>query len=213
MVMAGEPNTLTSQEKSDGWVLLFDGKTTDGWRNYQRESIGEGWTVKDGELVRGEKKAGDIITKDQYAAFELKLDYKISPAGNSGLMYHVTEEEKTPWRTGPEVQIQDNVDGHDPQKSGWLYQLYAADKDTTKPAGQWNELHLIVTPEKCEHYMNGVKYCEYVKGSDHWNERVAQSKFGKMPKFGKATKGHIALQDHGNPVAFRNIKIRAIKPR
>jgi hypothetical protein len=126
-------------------------------------------------------------------------------------MYHVTEEQGTPWQSGPEIQIQDNVKGHDPEKSGWLYQLYSSDTDATKPAGQWNELRVIIAPHKCEHYMNGVKYCEYVKGSEDWDQRVADSKFRKMPAFGKATRGHICLQDHGNRVAFRNIKIRVIK--
>lgn len=209
--IGGELNTLTEQEKADGWVLLFDGKTTKGWRNFKQDKIGAGWQVANGTLARAASKAGDILTEKQYAAFELVLEYKISKGGNSGLMFHVTEEENTPWKTGAEIQIQDNVDGHDPQKSGWLYQLYPADKDATKPVGQWNELRILITPEKCEQYMNGVKYCEYVKGSDDWNRRVAKSKFGKMPKFGKATKGYIALQDHGNAVAFRNIKIRVIK--
>ena len=204
-------NQLTDEEEEAGWKLLFDGKTTDGWRNYRRDRIGEGWQVVEGTLVRAEGGAGDIITEDQYAAFELKLEYRIESEGNSGLMYHVTEEANTPWMTGPEIQIQDNVDGHDPQKAGWLYQLYSAEEDATKPVGEWNELHILITPEKCEQYMNGVKYCEYVKGSDDWNERVAASKFGKMPLFGKPTEGHICLQDHGDPVAFRNIKIRVIE--
>lgn len=204
------PNTLTDAEQKAGWKLLFDGQTTTGWRNYKKEAVGPGWKVVDGALVWQMKGAGDIITAEQYQAFELSLEYNISPAGNSGLMYHVTEEGKTPWMTGPEVQIQDNKDGHDPQKAGWLYQLYSSETDATRPAGQWNELRILITPERCEHWMNGVKYCEYVKGSDDWNERVAKSKFGKMPSFGKPTKGHICLQDHNNPVSFRNVKIRVI---
>lgn len=211
-VMGGEPNTLTDKEKAEGWVLLFDGKTTAGWRNYRQDKISDGWQVVDGSLARV-AGAGDILTDKQYAAFELVLEYKISKEGNSGLMYHVTEDEDTPWMTGPEIQIQDNVDGHDPQKSGWLYQLYPASTDATKPVGQWNQLRVLITPEKCEQYMNGVKYCEYVKGSADWDRAVAKSKFGEMSKFGKATRGYIALQDHGNEVAFRNIKIRVIKTR
>lgn len=208
----GQPNTLTEEEKTAGWKLLFDGKSTDGWRNYKKERISDGWVVEDGELVRARQGAGDIITEDKYGAFELSLEYKISKGGNSGLMYHVTEQADTPWQTGPEVQIQDNQDGHDPQKSGWLYQLYSSETDATKPAGQWNEIRILITPEKCAQYMNGVKYCEYVKGSDDWNRRVADSKFAKMPHFGKPDRGHISLQDHGNEVAFRNIKIRVIDP-
>lgn len=203
-------NRLTKQEREAGWTLLFNGKTMQHWRIYQKNRMGDGWKVEDGEIQWVKRGAGDIITKKTYMAFEFKVDYKISPGGNSGLMYHVTEDGQTAWRTGPEVQIQDNKDGHDPQKSGWLYQLYPSTVDATNPAGEWNTLHIIITPEKCEQYMNGKKYCEYVKGSEEWDEKVAASKFGRMPLFGKANNGHICLQDHGNEVAFRNIKVRRI---
>ena len=206
-----QPNALTAEEQKAGWTLMFDGKSTDGWRSFKKDSLSEGWKAVDGTLSRAGQGAGDIIAKDKYGAFELQIDYKISPEGNSGIMYHVTEEEATPWMTGPEIQIQDNEKGHDPQKSGWLYQLYSSEKDATKPAGQWNHLRVVISPEKCEHYMNGVKYCEYVKGNKDWEEHVAKSKFGAMPKFGKATSGYIALQDHGNPVSYRNIKIRSLE--
>lgn len=203
-------NALTADEAAQGWKLLFDGKSTAGWRNYKKDKIGEGWKVVDGALTRADKGAGDILTTDEYGAFELKLEFNISPGGNSGVMYHVKETEGAPWQTGPEIQIQDNVKGHDPQKCGWLYQFYAADKDATKPAGDWNELRILITPEKCEHVMNGVKYVEYVKGSDDWNAKLAASKFKAYPNFGKATSGFICLQDHGNLVSYRNIKIRPI---
>ncbi|HUY89292.1 MAG TPA: DUF1080 domain-containing protein [Pirellulales bacterium] len=214
--MAAEPpasasNALSEQEKQAGWKLLFDGRSTDGWRNYKQEKVGAGWKVEDGALCRAEQGAGDIIAKEQYDSFELSLEYKISKGGNSGLMFHVTEEGGAPWHTGPEIQIQDNKDGHDPQLAGWLYQLYKPEVDATKPAGEWNQLRIVITPEKCATYMNGVKYYEYVKGSQDWDERVAKSKFAKMPGFGKAAKGYICLQDHGNPVCFRNIKIRPIE--
>lgn len=204
-------NTLTDAEKQAGWSLLFDGKDTSQWRNYKKDTLSDGWKIVDGAIVRSEKGAGDMITKKQYAAFELQLDFKISKAGNSGVMFHVTETEKRPWQTGPEIQIQDNSHGHDPQKAGWLYQLYKTDLDATKPAGEWNTLRILITPEKCEHHMNGKKYVEYVKGSDDWKERVAKSKFSKYANFGVPTKGHICLQDHGNEVAYRNIKIRVTK--
>ncbi|MCA9200469.1 MAG: DUF1080 domain-containing protein, partial [Planctomycetales bacterium] len=176
-VTAEEANSLTAAEEQAGWKLLFDGQSIDAWRNYKKDAVGDGWEVKDGTLVRSGKNAGDIITKEKFAAFELILEYNISKEGNSGLMYHVTEEGQTPWQTGPEIQIQDNIDGHDPQKAGWLYQLYSSDVDATNPPGEWNELRILITPEKCEHYMNGKKYCEYVKGSDDWNQKVAASKF------------------------------------
>ena len=213
------PNKLTPEEEKAGWKLLFDGETTKGWRSYKKDSMSAGWKVVDGALTRAAGGAGDIITTDKFDAFELAIDYKISKGGNSGIMFHVTEEENTPWMTGAEIQIQDNKDGHDPEKAGWLYQLYKPEVDlatkqpldATKPAGEWNHLVILITPEKCVHTMNGKKYVEYVKGSKDWDERVAKSKFGKMPKFGKATSGFISLQDHGNEVAYKNIKIRPIK--
>lgn len=209
------PNTLTDKEKAAGWKLLFDGKTTTGWKNFKKDSVGPGWQVKNGELTRADKGAGDIVTTDKFTAFELVLDYKISKGGNSGLMFHVTDEGGTPWMTGPEIQIQDNKDGHDPQKAGWLYQLYqpAKDVDATKPAGEWNTLRVLISPEKSSVWMNGTKYYDFVKGSKEWDEKVAKSKFGKMATFGKPTSGMISLQDHGNEVAFRNVKVRVIETK
>ena len=169
--------------------------------------------MKDGVLTLTGKGGGDIITKTEYDSFEFTVDYRISKGGNSGLMFHVKETEATPWRTGPEIQIQDNIDGHDAQKAGWLYQLYRPVKgvDATKPAGEWNTLKILITPKKCVQWMNGTKYVEYVKGSEDWDKRVAASKFRKFKNFGKATEGHLCLQDHGNVVSFRNIKIREVK--
>ena len=206
-------NQLTEEEKAAGWKLLFDGETTKGWRNYQAESVEPGWKVVDGALVMTTKGAGDIITVDQFDAFELKMQFKISPQGNSGVMYHVTEQGDTPWQTGPEAQIIDNAVVHEGEKAGWLYALYDAEVDTTRPAGQWNDLTLLITPEKCVHIMNGKKYLQYVKGSADWNARVAASKFSAFEHFGKATRGHICLQDHGDEVAFRNIKIKPLSLR
>ena len=203
------PNTLTDEEKAAGWKLLFDGKTTSGWRNYNKTTIAPGWKVENGALVRGSEAGGDIVTEGKYGAFELSLEYNISKGGNSGLMFHVEETSNPPWHTGPEIQIQD-VGGRDPQKPGWLYQICQAEVDAAKPAGEWNQLKILITPEKCATWMNGKLYYEYVKGSKDWDERVAKSKFAKMPKFGKPTSGVICLQDHGNPVSFRNIKIREV---
>jgi hypothetical protein len=123
-------NTVSADEAKAGWTLLFDGKDISHWRNYKQDNVSDGWMIENGVLSRVDQKAGDIITKQQYGAFELTLDYKISKGGNSGLMYHVTETEQTPWRTGPEIQIQDNIDGHDPQKAGWLYQLYTREQQS-----------------------------------------------------------------------------------
>jgi hypothetical protein len=202
-------NTLTQAEKDAGWKLLFDGKTTKGWRNYRKQGISDKWTVVDGVLT-AKRGAGDIIADEQFDAFELALDFKIAKGGNSGVMYHVTEDKEQPYETGPEIQIYDHPGGPGVQKTGFLYELYDSKVDSTKPAGEWNQMRVLVTPEKCETSINGVKYHEYVKGGDDWNKRVAGGKFSKMPDFGKHTKGFICLQEHGSDVAFRNIKIRPI---
>jgi glucose/arabinose dehydrogenase len=218
VALADDANTLTDSEKKAGWKLLFDGKSADAFRDYQKDSLNAAWTVKDGAIQKADK-ASNMITKEKFGSFELSLEYKISEGGNSGLMFHVTEEEKMPWQTGPEVQLQDNKAGHDPQKSGWLYQLYkpGAHKatgevpDATRPAGEWNQIQLRVTPAGSEINMNGVRYATFKKGSKDWDAKVAASKFAKFEKFGKAAEGHICLQgDHAGEIAFRNIKVRTL---
>ena len=223
------PNSLSEAEKRGGWTLLFDGKTTRGWRSYRAENMSDGWVVKDGALERVSKGAGDVVTTGQYENFELSLEYRISKGGNSGIMFHVTENNPKAWHSGPEVQVQDNAEGHDPQKSGWLYQLYKPAKpawatqfenqvgfkgidmdDATRPAGEWNLVYLRISPQQCEVAVNGVSYFYFHKGDAEWDKRVAASKFAAFAEFGKATKGHISLQDHNDPVAYRNIKIRVL---
>ena len=215
LVAADAPlNTLTDPEKAAGWKLLFDGKDASAsWREYKKDKLPEGWVAEDGALVR--KGKGNIITKEQFDSFELSIEWKISEGGNSGIMFKVLETDGPPHATGPEAQIQDNAKGHDPQKAGWMYALYPAFVDTTKPAGEWN--HFVLKCEKtaagtyrCMHTMNGTKYVEYEIGSADWDEKVAKSKFAKMPGFAKSAAGHICLQDHGNEVAFRNLKIRPL---
>jgi len=212
-------NTLTDEEKAAGWKLLFNGNDLNGWHNFKREGVRPGWQVKDGALVCVDPhNAGDIVTTDQFGWFELQLDYNISAGGNSGIMFNVTDEGGAAWATGPEFQLEDNAKAADPQRCGWLYALYQPPTDpktekpldATKPAGEWNHVRLLISPEKCEHDINGVKYFEYVLGSDDFNNRVAKSKFAKMPKFAKSEAGYLALQgDHGE-VSFRNIKVRPI---
>jgi len=215
-------NTLTDAEKAAGWQLIFDGKDFNGWHNFKSDDVRPGWQVKDGSLVCVDPhNAGDIVTTGKYDWFELQLDYNISEAGNSGIMYHVTDEGRAVWATGPEFQLEDNKEAHDPIRCGWLYALYqppvdpATGKtlDATKPVGEWNHIRLLISPEKCEHDINGVKYFEYVLGSEDFNDRVAKSKFAAMPHFAKSNIGYIALQgDHGS-VSFRNIKIRPISQK
>ena len=212
-------NTLTQQEKADGWKLLFDGKTLDGWNNFKTTTIKPGWQVKDGSLVcEDPHNAGDLCTSGQYDWFELQLDYNISEGGNSGIIFHVTEDGGAVWATGPEFQLEDNAKAADPQRCGWLYGLYQPEtdpatgkpRDATKPAGQWNHVRLLVTKDKVVHEINGDKYFEYQLGSEDFKKRVAASKFGAMPLFAKFDKGFLALQgDHGQ-VRFRNIKLKPI---
>ena len=217
MLLAAE-NSVSPWEAKVGWTSIFDGQTTAGWRNYKQEKISDGWKVIDGALTRSGKGAGDIITVDEYDNFELILEYKISPEGNSGIMFRVTEENDAPWQSGPEIQVQDNVKGHDPQLSGWLYQLYQPGPDfftkqipdATRPAGEWNQVYIRISDQQSEIQMNGIQYARFQIGSKDWDERVAKSKFAKMPGFGKAKKGHICLQDHGDLVSYRNIKVRRL---
>lgn len=218
-LQAGEPNTLTDAEKAAGWKLIFDGKTFSGWHNFKKEGVRPGWQIKDGTLACVDPHdAGDIVSPAQYQWFELELEYNISEGGNSGIMYHVAQDRGAAWETGPEFQLEDNEKAKDPQRCGWLYALYQPPTDAktgkpldaTKPAGQWNHVRLVISAAKCEHIINGVKYFDYVLGSEDFNARVAKSKFAKMPAFAKTGKGHIALQgDHGQ-VSFRNIKVREL---
>ncbi len=201
------------------WTSLFNGKDLSGWHNFKAKTVKPGWQVQDGVLVCVDPhNASDLLTDQQFGWFELQLEFKMAEGSNSGIMYHVTEEGGAPWETGPEIQLEDNKGAKDPQRCGWLYALYQPANDpktgepidATKPAGEWNKMRIIISPEKCEHYVNGVKYVEYKIGSDDFNQRVAKSKFGKMPRFAKSDSGYIALQgDHGQ-VSFRNIQIREI---
>ncbi len=221
-VSHANPNTLTARQQAAGWKLLFNGNDLAGWHNFKTNTIRSGWQVKDGTLACVDpKNAGDIVTAESFEWFELELDYNISHAGNSGIMFHVTEAAKSAWGTGPEFQLEDNAEAADQIRCGWLYALYQPPDDpktgkpldATKPVGEWNHIRLVISPDKCEHVINGVKYFDYVLGSEDFNSRVAKSKFGKMPNFAKFNQGSIALQgDHGQ-VSFRNIKVRPIQPK
>ena len=214
-----DTNVLTAAEQAAGWKLLFDGQSFTGWHNFKSAGVRPGWQVKDGVLVCVDPhNAGDLVTTEKFGAFELQLDYNISEGGNSGIIYHVTDEGGAVWATGPEFQLEDNAKAADLQRCGWLYGLYQPPLDSktgqtldaTKPVGEWNHIRLVISPEQCVHEINGVKYFEYVIGSADFNARVAKSKFGKMPLFAKAATGYLALQgDHGQ-VFFRNIKIRPL---
>ena len=220
MLRAEEHNVLSAKDKAEGWELIFNGKDFTGWHNFKKEGVRPGWEVKDGMLTCADPhNAGDIVTTGKYDWFELQLDYNISEAGNSGIMFHVTDAGGAVWATGPEFQLEDNEKAADKIRCGWLYALYeppidpktGKHLDATKPVGQWNHVRLLISKDKCVHEINGVKYFEYVLGSDDFKERVAKSKFHTMPNFAKSDVGYIALQgDHGS-VSFRDIKVRPIK--
>ncbi|MDX2250135.1 MAG: family 16 glycoside hydrolase [Bacteroidia bacterium] len=216
-------NELTSAEKSSGWELLFDGKTTNGWRTYKKDRIGSSWFVENGSLtVGGAKKdghfadGGDIITTQEYDNYELQLEWKIAEGGNSGVIYNVVENPKYNyvWETGPELQILDNERHPDANiithRSGDLYDLISCRIVTAKPAGQWHHIRLIVNNGKVQHWQNGHKVVEYELGSEEWKALLPKSKWKDHPDYGTARKGHISLQDHGDRVWFKNIKIRRL---
>lgn len=207
-------NVLSEQEQVEGWELLFDGRTTRGWRGFRKQGMPEGWQVVRGALVRV-APAGDVISEQQFEDFELRFQWRISLGGNSGVFYHVSEDEPYVWRTGPEYQILDNrlhPDGRNPRTSAAAcYALYAPLRDVTRPVGLWNDARIVVRGHHVEHWLNGVKVVEYEIGSPDFRQRVAGSKFASMPKFAAYRRGHIALQDHGDVVGYRNIKIRRLR--
>ena len=208
------PNTLTAKEKAEGWRLLFDGKSLSGWRAFKSETTPAAWKAVDGTLARVADGGGDIMTSQQYATFELKYDWKLPEKGNSGVMFHVTSEGNETYETGPEMQVlhnQGHKDGAIPKRSaGSNYDLHAPVKDVTRPIGEWNEARLVVKGPHVEHWLNGVKLLEYELWSPEWEKLVKESKFATMPHYGRAKTGHIVFQDHGNPVWFRNVKIKTL---
>lgn len=221
---ARQDNQLTEDEKKAGWRLLFDGRTTEGWRGYKMDKMPPGWKVIDGNLVRvsggeGGKGAGggdDIITVEQFDNFELQLEWKIMDrAGNSGIILRASEDAVTSWHTGPEMQILDNAayPGRSVrQLAGACYDLYAASKDVSRPRGQWNAVRVVADGNHIQHWLNGVKLFEYELGSDDWKQRIAKSKFRDMNRFkNPPAKGHICLQDHTARIEYRNIKIRPLR--
>lgn len=213
-------NELTAKEKKAGWTLLFDGTTTNGWHSYGKTNLGEAWSVQDGTLHlgphEGEEAGGDATTAEEYGDFELKLDWKISLNGNSGVIFLVNEspEYKRSYLTGPEMQVLDN-NGHPDAKiikhrAGDLYDLITSKPENVKSPGEWNSITIKFHKGKLELWQNGAKVVSTTVGDDAWNQMVANSKFKNMPGFAKAKQGRIALQDHGNEVWFKNIKIRKL---
>lgn len=208
----------SSSAKSDSkWITLFNGGSTDALRGYKQEGFpSKAWVIENGALktiVGGEKV--DLITKEKFKNYELELEWKVSPAGNSGVIYNVAETDGPAWRTGPEMQVLDDSkhrDGGNPKTSaGALYALIAPNSSKTlKPVGEWNKAKLIIKNNHVEHWLNGAKVVEYEWGSPAIKALIAQSKFKDMPRFMQESEGHIALQHHGEEVWYRNIRIRRL---
>ncbi|GAB3257753.1 DUF1080 domain-containing protein [Larkinella harenae] len=201
-----------------GWVTLFDGKTLNGWHSYLKPEASPKWKVERKCLVLTEKGAGDLLTDREYGDFELALEWKISEGGNSGIIYHVHESSafKTADQSGLEMQVLDNErhpnakQGAD-RTAGSLFDLFAPNHTAVcRPAGQWNKVRLVVRQGKAEHYLNNRKIVEYVIDGPEWERRISNSKFKNWANFGTYSRGHIALQDHGDRVWYRRIRIREL---
>jgi 3-keto-disaccharide hydrolase len=217
-------NQLSNAEKNAGWRLLFDGKSFTGWRGFHSDKVPEGWAIEDGAIKKTPangmlgKAGGDLITVDEFSNFELSLEWKLSPGGNSGIKYLVTESQPPSGKSAVsfEYQVLDDlkhpdakagIDGN--RTAGALYDLIPpANTRKVKPIGEFNEVRIIVRGNHIEHWLNGVKVVEFDRSSADFKERLAKSKFKNIKGFGEATKGHVLLQDHGNAVWYRNIKIR-----
>lgn len=218
-------NHLTDQQKADGWQLLFDGQTASGWHKYGGGPVGSAWKIADGTLYldTASKKdgkivgGGDIVTSEEYENFHLQLDWKISPNGNSGIMFYVIDDSvkyKKPYETGPEMQVLDN-EGHRDGKiikhrAGDLYDLISSSKETVKPVGEWNHAEIKAMNGKLDFYLNGENVVSTTMWDDNWKQMLAKSKFKEWKDFGTYKKGKICLQDHDNLVWYRNIMIKKL---
>jgi len=218
MTVASQVNALTDAERSEGWTLLFDGKTTTGWRGYGRTDMPEGWQVVDGALTRV-GRAGDIVTTRGYRNFELRLEWKVAPGGNSGIFYRGIESDDPThhpiFESAPEMQVLDDerhADGDQALTSaGSNYGLYPAPPGVARPTGAWNAVRIVVRGNHVEHWLNDQRIVSYELGSADWKDRVAKSKFAEWPAYGTASEGLIGLQDHGDWVAYRNIKLKELR--
>lgn len=218
-------NKLSMSEQDEGWQLLFDGKTTKGWHRYGGGPIDSVWKVRDGMLCldTAEKKKynikgdWDIATEGEYENYHLKLEWMISKDGNSGIIFNVFEDKKKynwPWQTGPEMQVLDNVGHPDAayktHRAGDLYDMISCTRETVKPYGEWNLAEIKCVNGKLDFYLNGENVVSTTMFDESWKKMIANSKFRNMEGFGTYRKGHICLQDHGNAVCYRNIKIRKL---
>lgn len=206
------------KEKGDDWITLFDGKTTTGWHSWKQTTVGSGWKVENGTLAfdpSAKNGGGDLVTNDEFSDFDLKMEWKISEGGNSGIIFYVNEDPKydDTYNTGLEMQVLDNdkhPDGKIPKhRAGNLYDLIAG-PDNVKPVGEWNKVEILSKNGSLKLYLNGQNVVTTTLWDDNWRKMVAGSKFKQWPDFGTFKSGHIALQNHGNKVWYRNIEIKKL---
>lgn len=214
-------NTLTQQEIDEGWILLFDGESTSGWRGYNQDSMPGAWVIEDESLKfdsNSSEDGGDILYDEEFQNFHLSLEWKVAESGNSGIFYLAQELDNTPiWHSAPEFQILDNENHPDAnrglnnnRKSASLYDLLPAEPQNANPFGEWNKAEILVNNGNVVHFQNGEPVVEFQIGTPEWIEMVANSKFSDIEHFAAYDTGYIALQDHGDDVWFRNIKLRVI---
>lgn len=213
-------NTLTDAERAAGWRPLFDGRSLTGWRGFRRDSVPRGWTVENGAMhFTGAASSQDgappltLVTTDRYGDVEVRLEWKLAAEGNSGVLYRVSEEEPLPYMTGPEYQLLDPAvlgDSARTERPGALFGLVAPSTDASRPVGQYNETRIVLRGPHVEHWLNGTKLLEVEIGSDRWTRRIEGTKFANWPRFARPDSGRIALQDHGHPVWFRDVKVRPL---
>jgi hypothetical protein len=216
VVLALAPIAAQTRAPQPGpWQRLFDGATTAGWRGWQQQKMPDGWKVVDGALTRV-AKAGDIVSLREFEDFELEAEWKIAPKANSGIFYRVVEhpDDKEMWMAAPEYQIIDDAGYPEPlkptQKTAANYDMQPPGRDATRPAGEWNTTRIVVSGAHVEHWLNGQQIVAYDLWTDAWNRLVAQSKFKDHPRYGRARRGAIGIQDHGDWIAFRSIRIRSL---
>ena len=219
---AGSGNKLTSDERGQGWTLLFDGKSMSGWRGFDDKAIPRAWRVENGALTLSRlptdastEGRGDIVTESEFADFELRLQWAVEPGANSGIFFFAREGTADRiWKTAPEVQVLDDArhkDGALPShRAGALYDIYEPKCNALKPPGEYNDARLVVRKGHVEHWLNGYKLVEYDLDSDDFRKRVAASKFRDQPQFARVQRGRLGLQDHGDVIRFRNIRLRSL---
>lgn len=214
--------SLTDEQKAEGWMLLFDGKSMDGWKFF-KDKENNSWEIVDGTLHCKPYEEGvtdkraDIMTVSTFDNFELAFDFKVAPKGNSGVMYRVVEDYDEPYLSGPEFQVIDDVgypgEGDplkDTQLTGANYDMHAAATKAAKPIGEWNSARLVVNGTHVEHWLNGEKVVEYEINSPDWTERKKGSKWNEAAGYAASPAGHIDFQDHGTEVTYRNIMIKKL---